>query len=75
VPRSLSWKRLLLVAWACALAFGLSFQATEAEAVHSSCNAQCKVDCGGSCVGAIRVGCSCYWACPDGSGGESTCVL
>ena len=73
--RLTNWKKLLLLVWACALAFGITFQSARAEATHSRCTSACARDCGsGNCAGAFSSGCSCLWTCEDGSTGESICV-
>lgn len=70
-------KKILLIAWACALAFGFTFQASEASARHASCGSQCGAACkkSGGCTGYATNGCSCGWVCGDGSKGSSICVL
>lgn len=76
--RRFGFKKILLLVWACALAFGLTFQAAEASARHAAtcsqqCNAQCKKS--GDCGAYNGNGCSCDWLCGDGTEGSSTCVL
>ena len=69
------WKKWVLIVWAVALVFGLSFETSHATALDSSCIGQCNDDCGrGNCDDAIKVGCSCYWQCSDGSTGSSICT-
>lgn len=69
-------RKWVLVIWACLLAFGLSYQLAEAEALHSSCRQACKFICGAdSCDGYVQVGCDCHYLCSNGASGVSQCVL
>lgn len=69
-------RKWILIAWACALAFGLSYQLAEAEAAHSSCRVACKVACGAdNCSTYVQVGCTCHYLCKDGGSGAAQCVL
>lgn len=77
MQRANRWKQLLLLVWACALAFGLTFQVSQAEAAHAGCYSGCVRVCKshGGCDAAVSMGCNCAWACGDGTGGSAICVL
>ena len=70
-------KKLILLAWACSLAFGLTFQSARADALHGPCMSECTHACknNGGCDGGEPIGpCQCYWMCSDGTDGTSICV-
>ncbi len=70
-----NWRRNLVIAWACALAFGLSFTYEQAEAAHAGCGSTCRAQCGGrNCDYYVQEGCTCYYYCADGDEGSTTCV-
>lgn len=64
----------ILVAWACALSFGLTYQLGEVAALHASCRAACKTACGAdNCATYIQVGCTCHFLCKSGDAGAAQC--
>ena len=74
MPRSRT-RKLIFLAWACALAFGLTYQVALADSLHAGCTAQCNRACAGECEIAEMVApCTCVWVCSDGSTGRSICV-
>ena len=68
--RGIPLRKVLLITWACALVFGLTFQASKVEAMHSSCSQTCADECGGSCGSAYQVGDCCFYRCAGGGGGS-----
>lgn len=74
--KNLDWRKVVILAWACALAFGLAHQTAEAEAAHDLCAMACNRACGtGNCGGSVSNGCECDWICEDGNTGGFVCVL
>lgn len=69
-------KKLLLIAWACALAFGFTYQTAEATARHGTCSRACSTGCkgNGGCGAYTSDGCVCEYMCGDGSTGSAICV-
>ena len=74
MQRSINWKKVLLISWAILLTFGLSFQASQAEALHGPCADECAANCE-DCALYHQWGCKCFWRCEEGGGGSSTCAL
>ena len=74
--KRLGWKRVVLLVWAVALVFGLSFQAAQVQAAHTDCSNTCDKMCGNDkCGGYFETNCGCAWACTNGSSGHTVCVL
>ena len=73
--RNIGWKRILIIAWACALMFGLVYQAEVAEAAHSDCSGECAMICGaGNCFLYSANGCGCTLWCEDGTKHRTICT-
>jgi hypothetical protein len=74
--RNIDWRKVVILVWACALAFGLAHQTAQAEAAHGPCEQACNRKCGaGNCGAAVSDGCNCDFICDDGTTGGYQCVL
>ena len=68
--------RILLVIWACVLAFGLGVEGSRAAVLYDSCSRICNRRCQGhgGCDTYWPSGCDCYYECADGHDGSVLCT-